>query len=139
MNPLKALRAIAHHQLGRAHGAPTGTPVAAVATPVPTVAAPGPEPLRGKELHVAFTGIVPTDPFANVRVTVSQTAHYEPGHGLTLKDREAILSRESDSLNRVFLEKAEKLRAALSDDAYVRPSARPRLPSPRNRLPKGTQ
>ena len=127
MNPFRALRAIAHHHLDAAHAAPGGDPPAAI------VAVPGSEPLRGKELHVAFTGIIPTDPFANVRVTVAQTAHYEPGHGLTLEDREAILSRESDSLNRVFLAKAEKLRAVLSDDAPVVPT------SVRNRLPGGSK
>ena len=123
MNPLKALRAVVHHQLDQAHGAPSQM----ASHPISS------EPLRGKEVHVRFEGIVPTDPFANVRVCVAQTAHYNPGHGLTLEDREAILQRESESLCRAFLARAEKLRATLSDDApVIRASSRSRLPGGRS-------
>lgn len=121
MNPFRALRAIAHSHLDAAHRGATQRLV----TPV------GDEPLRGKELHVRFEGIVPTDPYANVRVCVATTSHFNPGHGLTIASRQAVLERESEALCRTFLQRAEKLRATLSDDAPVHST------SMRNRLPGG--
>jgi len=125
MNPFTALRKIVHHQLDCAHRA---------AGPVvhhPIIMSPN--PLSGKELHVRYEGIVPTDPYANVRVCFAQTAHYEPGHGHTIEERVSLIGEEAKAVRSLFLDEAEKLRAVLTDVAPVVPlSKRLTLPGGRN-------
>ena len=114
MNPFKALRMIAHH-----HMAPAPPPQG--------------EPLRGKEVHIRYEGIIPTDPYANVRVCFAQTSHYEPGHGRSRAERSKVLAEETETLRKQFLVETEKMRGILSDDAPVIPYAA------KNRLPGGRQ
>ena len=82
------------------------------------------EPVTGKELHVMYQMIVPTEAYANVRLIASQTVAYNQGEGLTLEDRKQVLSRESRGLRELILEDAERLRRDLSDKAYVAPVSR---------------
>jgi hypothetical protein len=79
------------------------------------------EPLVGKELHVMYHLIVPTEPYANVRMIASQTAAFAPGEGGTLEERKAALSREARGLRNLMLSEAEVLRRDLSDKAFVQP------------------
>jgi hypothetical protein len=87
------------------------------------------EPLVGKELHVMYHVIVPTEAYANVRFIASQTAAFSTGEGLTLADRQNALERESRGLRDLMLEEAERLRRDLSDRAFVSPvTSRRRTP-----------
>ena len=79
------------------------------------------EPLVGRELHVMYHFIVPTEPFANVRMIASQTTAYAPGEGQTLDSRQAALSREAQGLRNLMLAEAEILRRDLTDRAFTIP------------------
>lgn len=87
------------------------------------------EPVIGKELHVMYHVIVPTEAFANVRFIASSTAAYPTGEGLTLADRQKAIKRESKGLRDLMLEESERLRQSLSDRAFVAPvTSRRRTP-----------
>lgn len=68
--------------------------------------------------------IVPTEAFANVRFIASQTGAYNQGEGMTLRQRQAALSRESQGLRELMLEESERLRRELSQKAFVKPVSR---------------
>jgi len=114
-----------------------GALLSAAPLPIPTgvLAAYGArEPVVGRELHVMYHFIVPTEPFANVRMIASQTTAYAPGEGQTLKSREAALAREARALRNLMLTEAEVLRRDLTDKAFsipkVRTSRRTASPTP---------
>lgn len=83
----------------------------------------GPEPLRGKEIHVRFEGIVTTEPYANVRVCLAQTTGVNPGHGRTRAERTELIRAEADELRREFLKQAENLRSALTEGSPIVPAS----------------
>lgn len=105
------------------HGAlPSAAPL-----PIPIealVAAGAHEPVVGRELHVMYHFIVPTEPFANVRMIASQTTAYAPGEGRTLEERKDALSREARALRNLMLAEAEVLRRDLTDKAFAIPKVR---------------
>lgn len=84
------------------------------------------EPVVGRELHVMYHFIVPTEPFANVRMIASQTVAYAPGEGLTLAERQDAMTREAQGLRNQMLAEAELLRRDLTDRAFaIPPQTRP--------------
>jgi len=113
-----AIAAIEVHGALSAMTAPSPIPEVAL------VAAAAHEPVVGKELHVMYHFIVPTEPFANVRMIASQTTGYAPGEGRTLEQRQEALTREARGLRNLMLAEAEVLRRDLTDKAFTIPKIR---------------
>lgn len=79
------------------------------------------DPGIGKEFTASFQVIIPTAPegFSNARISATQVCSYAPGEGETIDRREAVVSRELESLRNALLAEGERLRQALSTGAYA--------------------